>query len=60
VKRPIGISTWVWESPLTDANLGGHLARIAALGLPEVITSFPSDPFFFAIAAPPAVRFTPS
>jgi D-psicose/D-tagatose/L-ribulose 3-epimerase len=36
VKRPIGISTWVWESPLTDANLGGHLARIAALGFDAV------------------------
>lgn len=36
MKRPIGISTWVWESPLTDANLGGHLARIAALGFDAV------------------------
>jgi D-psicose/D-tagatose/L-ribulose 3-epimerase len=36
VKRPIGISTWVWESPLTDSNLGGHLARIAALGFDAV------------------------
>jgi D-psicose/D-tagatose/L-ribulose 3-epimerase len=36
VKRSIGISTWVWESPLTDATLGGHLARIAALGFDAV------------------------
>jgi D-psicose/D-tagatose/L-ribulose 3-epimerase len=36
VKRPIGISTWVWESPLTDSNLGWHLARIAALGFDAV------------------------
>jgi D-psicose/D-tagatose/L-ribulose 3-epimerase len=36
VKRLIGISTWVWESPLTDSNLGGQLARIAALGFDAV------------------------
>jgi D-psicose/D-tagatose/L-ribulose 3-epimerase len=36
LKRLIGISTWVWDSPLTDANLRGHLARIAALGFDAV------------------------
>lgn len=36
MKRLIGISTWVWDSPLTDANLRGHLARIAALGFDAV------------------------
>ena len=36
MKRLIGISTWVWESPLTDSNLGGHLARIAAMGFDAV------------------------
>ncbi|WP_458781891.1 sugar phosphate isomerase/epimerase family protein [Arthrobacter sp. D3-16] len=34
--RSIGISTWVWESPLTDANLSGLLARIAAMGFDAV------------------------
>jgi D-psicose/D-tagatose/L-ribulose 3-epimerase len=36
VKRLIGISTWVWESPLTDSNLSGQLARIAAMGFDAV------------------------
>ncbi len=36
MKRLIGISTWVWESPLTDSNLSGHLARIAAMGFDAV------------------------
>jgi D-psicose/D-tagatose/L-ribulose 3-epimerase len=36
VKRLIGISTWVWDSPLTDSNLSGHLARIAAMGFDAV------------------------
>ena len=36
MKRLIGISTWVWESPLTDSNLSGQLARIAALGFDAV------------------------
>ena len=33
LERLIGISTWVWESPLTDANLPGLLAKIAAPGV---------------------------
>jgi D-psicose/D-tagatose/L-ribulose 3-epimerase len=36
VKRLTGISTWVWDSPLTDSNLSGHLARIAAMGFDAV------------------------
>ena len=36
MKRLIGISTWVWDSPLTDSNLSGHLARIAAMGFDAV------------------------
>jgi D-psicose/D-tagatose/L-ribulose 3-epimerase len=36
VKRLIGVSTWVWESPLTDSNLSGLLARIAAMGFDAV------------------------
>ena len=36
MKRLIGISTWVWESPLTDSNLSGQLARIAAMGFDAV------------------------
>ncbi|MGX5358319.1 sugar phosphate isomerase/epimerase family protein [Kocuria sp. KH4] len=34
--RPIGVNTWVWESPLTDANLPPLLARIAELGFEAV------------------------
>ncbi|MFF1251572.1 sugar phosphate isomerase/epimerase family protein [Pseudarthrobacter sp. NPDC058329] len=52
MKRPIGISTWVWESPLTDTNLGGHLARIAALGFDAVELPLENDGDF----TPAAVR----
>lgn len=34
--RPIGVNTWVWESPLTDANLPPLLAKIAGLGFEAV------------------------
>ncbi|KLU09268.1 sugar phosphate isomerase/epimerase [Kocuria sp. SM24M-10] len=34
--RPIGVNTWVWESPLTDANLPPLLAKIADLGFEAV------------------------
>ena len=34
--RMTGISTWVWESPLTDSNLPGLLAKIAGLGFDAV------------------------
>jgi D-psicose/D-tagatose/L-ribulose 3-epimerase len=34
--RAIGINTWVWTSPLTDAVLPGMLERIAALGFDAV------------------------
>lgn len=33
---PIGVNTWVWESPLTDASLAGLLPRIAAQGFDAV------------------------
>ena len=36
MKRLAGISTWVWESPLTDSNLGGLLAKIATMGFDAV------------------------
>lgn len=36
MERPIGISTWVWESPLTDSNLSGLLGKIAAMGFDAV------------------------
>jgi D-psicose/D-tagatose/L-ribulose 3-epimerase len=29
VRRLIGVNTWVWESPLTDANLPPLLEKIA-------------------------------
>lgn len=34
--RPIGVNTWVWTSPLTDANLPGLLRDIRALGFDAV------------------------
>ncbi|MDF2051585.1 sugar phosphate isomerase/epimerase family protein, partial [Arthrobacter sp. Cr_A7] len=58
MKRPIGISTWVWESPLTDANLGGHLARIAALGFDAVELPLENAGDFTALAAREALEST--
>jgi D-psicose/D-tagatose/L-ribulose 3-epimerase len=34
--RLIGVNTWVWDSPLTDANLPPLLEKIAALGFDAV------------------------
>jgi D-psicose/D-tagatose/L-ribulose 3-epimerase len=34
--RPIGVNTWVWTSPLTDANAPGLLDHVAALGFDVV------------------------
>ena len=34
--RPIGINTWVWQSPLTDAALPDLLAKIAGMGFDGV------------------------
>ncbi|WP_435744495.1 sugar phosphate isomerase/epimerase family protein [Nocardioides sp. SYSU DS0663] len=34
--RPIGVNTWVWTSPLTDAGLPALLERIAGLGFDAV------------------------
>ncbi len=34
--RPIGVNTWVWTSPLTDADLPPLLRRIAAMGFDGV------------------------
>ncbi|MBG6225025.1 D-psicose/D-tagatose/L-ribulose 3-epimerase [Arthrobacter sp. CAN_A2] len=34
--RPIGVNTWVWTSPLTDADLPPLLRRIAAMGFDAV------------------------
>ena len=34
--RSIGVNTWVWTSPLTDADVGGLLRRIAAMGFDAV------------------------
>jgi D-psicose/D-tagatose/L-ribulose 3-epimerase len=58
VKRPVGISTWVWDSPLTDANLGGHLARIAALGFDAVELPLENDGDFTASAVREALEST--
>jgi D-psicose/D-tagatose/L-ribulose 3-epimerase len=58
VKRPIGISTWVWESPLTDANLGGHLARVAAPGFDAVELPLENAGDFTAAVAREALEST--
>ncbi|CCQ47156.1 xylose isomerase-like TIM barrel family protein [Pseudarthrobacter siccitolerans] len=58
MERPIGISTWVWDSPLTDANLGGHLARIAALGFDAVELPLENDGDFTAAAVREALQST--
>ena len=34
--RSIGVNTWVWTSPLTDADLPGLLEHVAALGFDVV------------------------
>jgi D-psicose/D-tagatose/L-ribulose 3-epimerase len=34
--RPIGVNTWVWQSPLTDTVLPQLLAKIAAMGFDAV------------------------
>jgi D-psicose/D-tagatose/L-ribulose 3-epimerase len=36
IVRAIGVNTWVWTSPLTDANLPDLLRHIAALGFDAV------------------------
>jgi len=34
--RPIGVNTWVWTSPLTDADAADLLRRIAGMGFDAV------------------------
>ena len=34
--REIGVNTWVWTSPLTDADVAGLLRRIAGMGFDAV------------------------
>jgi len=34
--REIGVNTWVWTSPLTDADVAGLLRRIATMGFDAV------------------------
>lgn len=43
MERLVGISTWVWESPLTDANLPDLLAKIAAMGFDAVELPLEND-----------------
>jgi D-psicose/D-tagatose/L-ribulose 3-epimerase len=43
LQRLTGISTWVWESPLTDSNLPGLLAKIAAMGFDAVELPLEND-----------------
>ena len=39
----IGINTWVWTSPLTDASLPGLLDTIAAMGFDGVELPLEND-----------------
>ena len=39
----IGISTWVWESPLTDSSLPEMLDKIAAMGFDAVELPLEND-----------------
>ena len=48
MKRLIGVSTWVWESPLTDTTLPGLLAKIAAMGFDAVELPLENDGDFTA------------
>ena len=34
--RPLGVNTWVWTSPLTDANSADLLHHVADLGFDAV------------------------
>ena len=34
--REIGVNTWVWTSPLTDADVAAMLRRIAGMGFDAV------------------------
>ncbi|MEV7134478.1 sugar phosphate isomerase/epimerase family protein [Arthrobacter sp. NPDC093128] len=43
MKRLVGVSTWVWESPLTDSNLVGLLEKIAAMGFDAVELPLEND-----------------
>ena len=36
VPRPIAANTWIWTSPLTDANLAGLAERIAGMGFDAI------------------------
>jgi D-psicose/D-tagatose/L-ribulose 3-epimerase len=48
LNRLIGVSTWVWESPLTDTTLPGLLAKIAAMGFDAVELPLENDGDFTA------------
>lgn len=36
MRRPIGVNTWVWTSPLTDADVPVLLPKVAAMGFDAV------------------------
>ncbi len=36
IERPLGVNTWVWTSPMTDASLPPLLGSIAAMGFDAV------------------------
>lgn len=56
--RLIGVNTWVWESPLTDANLPPLLEKIAALGFDAVELPLENAGDFTAAAARQALAAT--
>jgi D-psicose/D-tagatose/L-ribulose 3-epimerase len=56
--RLIGVNTWVWDSPLTDANLPPLLEKIAALGFDTVELPLENAGDFTAATARQALAAT--
>jgi D-psicose/D-tagatose/L-ribulose 3-epimerase len=56
--RPIGVNTWVWQSPLTDAVLPQLLAKIAGMGFDAVEMPLENPGDFTAATARDALAAT--
>lgn len=60
--REIGVNTWVWASPLTDANVTDLLRKVAAMGFDAVELPLENPGDFSAGVVPAALaetRLTP-
>ncbi|NKX51581.1 sugar phosphate isomerase/epimerase [Arthrobacter deserti] len=58
MERRLGVNTWVWDSPLMDANLPPLLAKIASLGFEAVELPLENPGDFSAGAARAALAET--